>query len=52
MAIQKSKAVHRQPYAVHNVMKNTVTKRTEDPQYLSFTNFVKKTENPKSQIFR
>lgn len=42
MAIQKSKAAHRQPHAVHNVMKNTVPEHTEETQYLSFTDFVKK----------
>lgn len=42
MAIQKSKAAHRQPNAVTNVVKNTVTEYTEEPQYLSFTDFVKK----------
>jgi len=42
MAIQKSKAPHRQPNAVHNVIKNTVPEQTEETQYLSFTDFVKK----------
>ncbi|XP_060879871.1 putative ribosome-binding factor A, mitochondrial [Metopolophium dirhodum] len=42
MAILKSKAAHRQPSAVHNVMKNTMTENTEETQYLSFTDFVKK----------
>jgi len=42
MAISKSKAAHRQPSAVHNVMKNTITENTEETQYLSFTDFVKK----------
>jgi len=42
MAILKSKAVHRQPSVVHNAMKNTVTENTEETQYLSFTDFVKK----------
>lgn len=41
-ALLKSKAVHRQPSAVHNAMKNTVTEHTEETQYLSFTDFVKK----------
>ncbi|XP_025196426.1 putative ribosome-binding factor A, mitochondrial isoform X2 [Melanaphis sacchari] len=41
-AIQKSKAAHRQPCAAQNVMKNTVSEHTEDTQYLSFTDFVKK----------
>ncbi|KAL4119126.1 hypothetical protein QTP88_011978 [Uroleucon formosanum] len=42
MAISKSKAAHRQPSAVHNVMKNTITENIEETQYLSFTDFVKK----------
>ncbi|KAE9532705.1 hypothetical protein AGLY_009786 [Aphis glycines] len=42
MAIQKSKAPHRQSHAVHNVIKNTISEHTEETQYLSFTDFVKK----------
>lgn len=42
VSIQKSKAVHRQPNTVQNVMKNTVTENIDSPQYLSFTDFVKK----------
>lgn len=34
--------MHRQPNAVQNVIKNTDTESTEKPQYLSFTDFVKK----------
>lgn len=41
-AIQKSKAVHRQPNAVEKVINNTVTESDEQPQYVSFTDFVKK----------
>lgn len=40
--ILKSKAVHRQPNAVQNTMKNIVTESIEKPQYCSFTDFVKK----------
>lgn len=42
MAIKKSKALHRQPHAVYNVIKNNVPEQTEETQYLSFTDFVKK----------
>lgn len=41
-AVQKSKAVHRQPNAVQVVANNTVTDSIDKPQYLSFTDFVKK----------
>lgn len=40
--ILKSKAMHRQPNAVQNTIKNIVTESIEKPQYLSFTDFVKK----------
>lgn len=40
-AVQKSKAPHRQANAEQNV-KNIVTETIENPQYLSFTDFVKK----------
>lgn len=42
VAILKSKAAHRQHSGVHNVMRNTIIENTEETQYLSFTDFVKK----------
>jgi len=41
-AVRKSKAVHRQPNAVQVVVNNTVTDSIDKPQYLSFTDFIKK----------
>lgn len=41
-AIQKSKASHRQPTTVQNILNKNVTESIEKPQYLSFTDFVKK----------
>lgn len=41
-AIHKSKATHRQSYAEQNILKHKSIESIEKPQYLSFTDFIKK----------
>jgi len=52
-AIQKSKAPHSQPNsnAVQNVLNKSMTTDVEKPQYLSFTDFIKKRKIQVAKIF-
>lgn len=42
MAVQKSKALHRQPNTVKVDTNGVVIENVDKPQYISFTDFVKK----------